>query len=83
MALSPRESLAQEFEEVLEGLVRHQRGRVLAEARRLDPRLTADDVLQPDDCPALSRDPHWNYEDGVLAGLLAAQIALRAHVRRQ
>lgn len=77
---------AADIEAVLDGelerIVTHQRARVLSAAQRLNPRLTSDDVLQPDDCPELARDPTWNYEDGVLAGLLAAQIALRAALRR-
>jgi hypothetical protein len=67
---------------LLEQLTEHQRGRVLSYARRIDPRLSADDILQPDDYPKLRADPEWNYEDGVLAGMMAAQMAIRAELRR-
>lgn len=69
------------LEERLERMIAHQRARVLDEAQALDPRLTSEDVLQPDDVPVLRDSPPWNYEDGVLAGLLAAQVAMRAELR--
>jgi hypothetical protein len=71
-----------EIERVLEELIGMQRQRVLAHARRLNPRLTDDDVQQPQDFPELSGSPEWNYEDGVLAGYQSAQAAIRAELRR-
>lgn len=62
---------------VLEPLIRQQRARCLELARRLRPGLTEDDLTQPHDFPELMTSWHWQYEDGVLAGLLAAQMALR------
>ncbi len=73
---------AAELEALFEELIAHQRKKVLAEARRLDPQLTEDDVQQPHDFPALAQNPEWNYEDGILAGYLAAQMAVRARLRR-
>lgn len=73
---------AARIDQLLDELVAHQRKRVLAEAQRLNPRITADDVLSPIDMPELAADPAWNYEDGVLAGYLSAQMAIRAHFRR-
>jgi hypothetical protein len=70
------------IEQLFEELIAHQRARVLARAQRLVPRITADDVLSPVDMPELSADPEWNYEDGLLAGYLAAQMAVRAHILR-
>ncbi len=67
-------------EAVFEELVAQQRKRVLAHARRLNPRLTEDDVQQPQDFPELSGNPEWQYEDGILAGYLAAQMAVRARL---
>lgn len=71
------------LDDVLERLIEHQRRRVLTLAQELNPRLTSDDVLQPHDCPELRESAAWNYEDGVLAGMMAAQIAARAELRRQ
>jgi hypothetical protein len=63
-------------------LVAQQRKKVLAEARRRDPKLTEDDIEQPHDFPALATDPTWQYEDGVLAGYRAAHMAVRAELLR-
>jgi hypothetical protein len=61
----------------LERMIDQQRSRCLELARRLRPDLTADDITQPHDFKELSENWHWNYEDGFLAGLLAAQLTLR------
>jgi hypothetical protein len=63
---------------VLRELIAQQEGKVAAAAGRINPRLTADDLLQPHDYPELARDPGFNWEDGVLAGLRSAEAALRA-----
>jgi hypothetical protein len=57
-----------------------QREKVLALARRLNPRLTLEDVQNPHDFPELD-DPDWHYEDGVLTGIQAVRAALRARRR--
>jgi len=59
---------------------RLQREKVLALARRLNPKLTLEDIQNPHDFPELD-DPDWHYEDGVLTGIQTARTALRA--RRQ
>jgi hypothetical protein len=71
-----------ELEKLFEELIAQQRKKVLALARRLNPRLTDDDVQQPHDFPELASSPEWQYEDGVLAGYCAAQMAVRAQLRR-
>jgi hypothetical protein len=70
-----------EIEKLFEELITLQRRKVLDLARRLDPALTEDDVQQPHDFPVLAASPEWNYEDGLLAGYLAAQMAVRARLR--
>lgn len=67
--------------ELLEPMIAQQREKVLATARRRVPYLTGDDILNPHDFPELERAPEFHYEDGILAGLLAAQMALRARLR--
>ena len=71
-----------ELEKLFEELIAQQRKRVLEHARRLNPQLTEDDVQQPHDFPELAGSPEWNYEDGVLAGYCAAQMAVRVKLRR-
>jgi len=74
---------ADDLERLFEELIVHQKKRVLEAARRLNPRLTEDDVTQPQDFPELAGSPEWNYEDGILAGYLAAQMAVRARLLRR
>jgi hypothetical protein len=74
--------LDSELEQLLDEMIVQQRARVLAQARRLNPKLTDDDVQQPHDFPELAASAEWNYEDGILAGYLAAQAAIRAALRR-
>lgn len=66
---------------LLQELIDYQRARLLKHARQLNPRLTEDDIAQPHDFPELASSPEWNYEDGILAGYLAAQTALRAELQ--
>jgi hypothetical protein len=62
------------FEELVEG----QRTRLLTFARQFVPHMTPDDLLQPNDFPQLEQHPLFRYEEGVLEGLLTAQMAYRA-----
>ena len=77
----PPVDLAAQLEVLFEQLIVQQRRRVAELARRLDPRLTDDDLLSPVDIPALVASPEWNYEDGVLHGFVAAQMAVRQRLR--
>ncbi|MCU1282821.1 MAG: hypothetical protein JWM53_6367 [bacterium] len=71
-----------ELERLLDEMIAQQRTRVLAHARRLNAKLTDDDVQQPHDFPELAGSPEWNYEDGILAGYQAIQAAVRATLRK-
>ena len=74
--------LETQIEQLLDEMIAQQRARVLLHARRLNPKLTDDDVQQPHDFPELAGSAEWNYEDGLLAGYLAVQAAIRAALRR-
>jgi hypothetical protein len=65
-------------EDLLEAMSQQQRQKLLALARRLVPELTAEDLLQPHNHPTIAAHPDFNFEDGILAGYLAALAALRA-----
>jgi len=69
------------LDDLFQEMIDFQKKRVLSKAQALDPRLTEDDVLQPHDVKVLRNDATWNYEDGVLAGYLSAQIAVRVKLR--
>jgi hypothetical protein len=71
----------EEIDALLEEMIASQRDRTLALARRIDPSLTADDLFQPHDHPGIATHPAYQFEDGMLAGLLAARAALRAKMK--
>jgi len=77
------DAVTADFESLFEQMIAQQRGKVLAVARTINPRLTEDDILSPQDFPELIEDSRFNYEDGLLAGLISAQIALRARTRER
>lgn len=66
---------------LFDGMIRQQRAKVLRLAREAVPNIGPEDVLNPHDFPELKAHPTFDYEDGQLAGLVAAQIALRAELR--
>ena len=65
-------------ERLLGDMIAQQEGKVLALARRLVPNATPEDVRNPHDFAALVESADFNYEDGILAGLKAAAVAVRA-----
>jgi hypothetical protein len=65
-------------ERLLGEMIAQQEGKVLALARRLVPNATPEDVRNPQDFAALVESADFNYEDGILAGLKAAAVAVRA-----
>lgn len=69
------------IEELLGEMIAQQRTKVAALARQLAPDASRDDLINPQDVKSLSNDPQFNYEDGLLAGMLSAQIALRREAR--
>jgi hypothetical protein len=62
-------------------MIDQQQGKLLQLARQILPHLTPEDLRNPQDFAPLVRDPVFNYEDGVLAGLRSAHMALRAELR--
>ena len=72
------EELIRQTDRLLEEMVDQQRARLIRLGRRIDPGLSFEDLLQPQDHPRIAVDPRFNFEDGVLAGLIGARTALRA-----
>ncbi len=66
------------FDLTLASMIDHQYCKVLERGKKSVPHLTMEDILNPHDYEALSRDPIFNYEEGMAAGLMAARAALRA-----
>ena len=69
-----------EVEEVLERMIRQQRDKVRDVALDMLPHLSPDDLQDPHEHPEVSDDATFNFEDGLLAGLLSARMALRSTV---
>jgi hypothetical protein len=68
---------SQAIEKTLEELVTMQSKNLLAIGRRIVPTLTPEDILQPNDYPELNNHPEFRYEEGILAGIQSAQMAIR------
>ncbi len=66
-------------EELINEVVEGQRQRLLHLGRQIIPTLTPEDILQPNDYPELENNPVFRYEEGLLAGMQAIHMALRAH----
>ena len=81
-AASAADPRIQLLDRLLTEMIDQQERKVLTLAREIVPGLTPEDVRNPQDFAQLSRDPVFNFEDGILAGLRSAHIAVRAELRR-
>ena len=68
----------QEFEKMFDEMIEQQKAKLMKVAGEIAPRLTEDDLLQPNDFPVLENHPYFRYEEGILAGLLSARMAFLA-----
>jgi len=68
----------QQIEEYLDEMIAYQQKSLLNCGQKIVPVLTSDDILQPNDFRELEANPLFRYEEGVLAGLISAKIALSA-----
>ncbi len=71
------------MDDFFDELITLQRKKVLNCAQRIIPHLTEDDILQPNDFPALEMNPHFRYEEGILEGLMTARMAYLAALKDQ
>jgi len=67
-----------EVDRLLKELVDFHKSQLLKCGRRIIPHLTSEDVLQPNDYHELEFNPHFRYEEGILAGIQTVQMALQA-----
>ena len=79
------EETAQELLEVasqlFERMIPQQQAKVMRLAREAVPNIGPEDLRNAHDFPELKEHPTFEYEDGILAGLISAQIALRAEIK--
>jgi hypothetical protein len=62
--------------DLLEEMIVQQRRKVLELGRRWVPHATDEDLRNAEDFAILKDKPIFHFEDGILAGLIAAQMAL-------
>ena len=55
-----------------------QREKAAFAARQIRSNLTTEDLLNPDNFPEIINNPRFTYEDGIAAGILSSQMAVRA-----
>lgn len=66
------------MEEIFDELIRLQQIKIKNCADSIIPNLTDDDLMQPNDFPALENNPYFRYNEGVLEGLMSAKTAYLA-----
>lgn len=77
--MTPWEAINNQYLEIIS----HQKSVLLKLGRRFVPTLTPDDILQPNDFLELENNPHFRYEEGVLAGIETAYAAFLALKRER
>lgn len=79
------EQVAQEMLELssrlFERMISQQQAKVLRLAREAVPNITPEELRNPHDFPELKEHPTFEFEDGILSGLISAQVALRAEIK--
>ena len=64
-----------------ERMITQQQAKVLRLAREVVPHITPEELRNPHDFPQLKEHPSFEFEDGLLSGLISAQIALNAEIK--
>jgi hypothetical protein len=72
--------LVDRLEQLMEEMIVQQRERTTRIAQRIQPNLSEDDLRDPHSFPQVNSRPEFAYEDGLLAGLISAQVALQREV---
>ncbi|WP_224372820.1 hypothetical protein [Hyalangium versicolor] len=66
---------------LFERMIAQQQAKVMRLAREAVPNIGPEDLRNAHDFPELKEHPTFEYEDGILAGLISAQMALRAEIK--
>ena len=69
------------LDRMFDQMIAQQRQKVLRLAREAVPNIGPEDVLNPHDFPQLKAHPTFEFEDGLLSGLISAQVALNAEIK--
>ncbi len=68
----------EQIESTFRELIQDQQSKLLKCALRINPSVTEEDLLQPNDYLELELNPHFRFEEGLLIGLQSAQMAFQA-----
>ena len=71
------------MEKLLNELLAQQKKKLLHLAQEIVPRITEEDLLQPNDFPSLENCPYFRYEEGILQGIFTTKIALCAFKKEE
>ena len=66
------------MQKIFDELIKLQQIKIKSCAESIIPNLTDDDLMQPNDFPALENNPYFRYNEGVLEGLMTARMAYLA-----
>ncbi len=69
----------QDLQVLLKEIVEAQAKKLYKMGTQIHPRLTEEDLLQPNDYPELENNPLFRYEEGVLEGVKTVEMALIAY----
>jgi hypothetical protein len=64
-----------------ERMIAQQQAKVLRLAREAVPNIGPEELRNPHDFPQLKEHPTFEFEDGLLSGLISAHMALRAEIK--
>jgi hypothetical protein len=78
--MATSEQLVTEIEALFERLIAQQRDKVREVALDMVPHVAPEQMQDPHDYPEVAADAMFNFEDGFLAGLMSARLALRTNV---
>ncbi|MBI5273789.1 MAG: hypothetical protein HY860_01900 [Chlamydiales bacterium] len=76
-----KNGIYQDAGSLFEEMIKQQKERLLCCANHINPYVTAEDIMQPNDFPELENHPYFRYEEGVLEGLQSAYAAWMAYTR--
>ena len=66
---------------LFERMITQQQAKVLRLAREVVPNINPEDLRNPHDFPKLKEHPTFEFEDGILSGLISAQVAVNAEIK--
>ena len=70
-----------EFLDYLDNMIGFQQKKLIKLAREMIPHLTPEDIRNPQDFPQLEKDVLFNYEDGILNGLMSVRTSYLSYLK--